>query len=85
MPGVFVTEKMKDNDSNYWQQRLTCWPWPENLDSNNLKPSGYVMVNPNEEEAPFIEIKMTEFTATIQYPTHAEVGKERSSDRQYML
>lgn len=57
----------------YLQQRLNCWQWPENLDSNNLKPSGYMMTNPDEENAPFIEIVMLEYNAMVQYPAQAEV------------
>ena len=34
------------------------------------------MTNPNDEEAPFIEITMLEYSAVIQYPSHDKVGFE---------
>ena len=33
------------------------------------------MTNPDEENAPFIEITMLEYNAMIQYPAEAEVSR----------
>lgn len=45
------------------------------IDSNNLNPSGGVMMNPNRDEAPFIELLLPEWSGNllIVYPTLAKV------------
>nr|XP_002122027.2 phosphatidylinositol 4,5-bisphosphate 3-kinase catalytic subunit beta isoform-like isoform X1 [Ciona intestinalis] len=57
--------------------RLNCWQVNhDNLDSNNLSPRGGVMLNPDVEQAAFIEIMMPEYQATIMYPSLPEVLEE---------
>ena len=67
--------KSENRDLLLPQYRLYCWLWPEMIDSNNLNPSGGVMMNPNRDEAPFIELLLPEWSGNllIVYPTLAKV------------
>ncbi|XP_076805492.1 phosphatidylinositol 4,5-bisphosphate 3-kinase catalytic subunit beta isoform-like isoform X1 [Clavelina lepadiformis] len=58
--------------------RLNCWKWNqgETLDSNNLKPRGVVTMNPDSDEAPFLEIQMVDYNASVVYPPHEKVLEE---------
>lgn len=55
------------------QHKLTCWPWPDNMDKDMLNLRGVTVCNP-EDLAPFIEISLVEHQSPLEYPPYDEVS-----------
>nr|CAB3264879.1 phosphatidylinositol 4,5-bisphosphate 3-kinase catalytic subunit beta isoform-like [Phallusia mammillata] len=76
-PIAYVNMTMFDFKANLKTglYRLHCWLWPENVDSNNLHPRGGVTMNPDTEQAPFLEILLPEYDRNplVQYPPQEKV------------